>query len=76
MGLVPLDEGVFQHQGLKLTLGDDDVEVRHLFHHGRHLGQVFPVEIAADPVFQLLGLAHVDDLALLVEHDVHARQQR
>ena len=75
VGLVALDEGVFQHQGLKLAAGDDDVEVRHLFHHGGHLGQMLPVEIAADPVFQLLGFAHVDDLAPGVQHDVDPGQQ-
>ena len=76
MGLVPLDEGVFQHKGLKLTPGDNDVEVAHLIHHGGHLGQVIPVKIAADTVFQFFGLADIDNLAVLVQHDVHAGQQR
>ena len=75
VGLMALDEGVFQHQGLKLAVGDDDVEVRHLFHHGCHLGQMLPVEIAADPVFELFGLAHIDDLAPGVQHDIDPRQQ-
>ena len=74
--LVALDERVFQHQRLELARRDDDVEVRNLFHHGRHLGQVLPVEIAADPVFQFFGLADVDDLAVRVQHDIHAGQQR
>ena len=75
MGLVLLDEGVFQHQRLKLAAGDDDVEVRHLLHHGGHLGQMLPVEIAADPVLELLGLAHIDDLIVLVQHDIDPGQQ-
>ena len=76
MGLVALDEGVFQNQGFKLAPGDDDVEIAHLVHHGGDLGQMLPVEIACDAVFELFGFAHIDDLPLLVEHDVHARQQR
>ena len=76
VGLVPLDEGVFEHEGLKLAPRDDDVEVPHLVHHGGDLRQVLAVEIARDAVFELLGLADVDDLIVLVKHDVHARQQR
>ena len=76
MGLVALDGGVFQHQGLKLAARDDDVEVAHLVHHGCDLWQVLAVEVARDAVFELFGLADVDDLIVLVEHDVHARQQR
>ena len=75
MGLMPLDQGVFQHQGLKLAGGHDDVKVRHLVHHGLYLGQMLPVEIAADPVFQLLGLANVYHFALFIQHDIHPRQQ-
>ena len=33
-------------------------------------------EVADDAVFQPLGLADVDDLALFVEHDIHARKLR
>ena len=77
-GLVALDEGVLQHQGLKLAVGDDDVKMVDLGHHGPGLlrvgGQVG--KILAHPVFQGLGLAHVDDLALGVLHDVYARLER
>ena len=75
VGPVPLDEGVFQHQSLKLTPRHDHVEVRHLFHHGGHLGRMLPVKIAADPVFELFGLAHIDDLAPGVQHDIDPGQQ-
>ena len=74
--LVLLYERVFQHQRLKLAARDNDIEVMHLLHHGLDLRQMFPVEIAADAVLQLLRLADVYDLSVLVEHDVHARQQR
>ena len=76
MGLVALDEGVFQHEGLKLAARDNDIEVAHLVHHGGDLGQVLAVEVARDAVFELFGLSDVNDLVVLVEHDVHARQQR
>ena len=76
MGLVALDEGVFQHQRFKLAARDDDVKIRHLLHHGRHLGQMLAVEIAGDAVFELFGLADIDDLIVFIEHDVHAGQQR
>ena len=77
MGHVLLDEGVFQHQGLKLTAHDDGVEVVDLAHHGVGLPVVAPpgLEVLAHPVFQLLGLAHVDNRALLVVHQVHPRRQ-
>ena len=77
-GLVPLDEGALQHQGLELAVGDDDVEVVDLAHHGPGLlgvgGQVG--EVLGDPVLQGLGLAHIDDLVFGVLHDVDARLQR
>ena len=72
---MPLDEGIFQDQGLKLAVGNDDVKVVDLGHHGPGLfgvgGQIG--KILAHPVFQGLGLAHIDDLALGVLHDVYAR---
>ena len=77
-GLVPLDEGILQHQGLKLRVGHDDVKVVDLAHHGTGLfrvgGQVS--KILAHPVFQRLGLAHIDDRIFGVLHDIHARLQR
>ena len=74
--LVLLYERIFQHQRLELAARDNDVEVMHLLHHGLDLRQMLPVEIAADAVLQLLRLTDVYDLSVLVEHDVHARQQR
>ena len=74
--LVALYERVFQHQRLEFALDYDDVEVVHLGHHGRDLGQVFAAEIACHAVFERLGLAHVYDLAADVLHYIHAGQQR
>ena len=75
-GFVQLDERVFEHERLKLGLHDDDIEIRNVRDHGRHLRQVLAAKIARDAVFERFRLADVDDLAVLVEHDVHARQQR
>ena len=77
MGLMALDKGVFQYQRLKLRPYHNGVEVVHRGHHGPGLLVVSPpgLEILAHPVFQLFGLAHVDDLARLVHHDVYARLQ-
>ena len=75
-GFVQLDERVFEHERLKLGLHDNDIEIRNVRDHGRHLRQVLAAKIARDAVFERFRLADVDDLAVLVEHDVHARQQR
>ena len=71
-GFMALDEGVFQHQGLKLRVGHDGIEVVDLGHHGPGLFRVagLVVEVLADPVFQGLGLAHIDDRPLFVHHQV------
>ena len=74
-GLVPLDEGALQHQGLELAVGDDDVEVVDLADHGPGLFRVGSgvLKILGHPVFQGLGLAHIDYGVLGVLHDINAR---
>lgn len=74
-GFVQLDERVFEHERFELGLHDDDIEIRNVRNHGRHLRQVLAAKIARDAVFERFRLADIDDLAVLVEHDVHARQQ-
>ena len=76
MRLVELDEGVFQHEGFKLARHDDDIERRDVLDHGGDLWQVLAAKIARDAVFERLGLADIDDLARLVEHEIHARLLR
>jgi hypothetical protein len=73
---VQLDERVFEHERLEFGLHDNDIEIRNVRDHGRHLRQVLTAKIARDAVFERFRLADVDDLAVLVKHDVHARQQR
>ena len=78
MGLVALDQGALQHQGLKLRLDHNHVKVVDLGHHSPGLFVVAGgvLKILAHPVFQRLGLSHIDDPTLGVLHDVHARLQR
>ena len=73
---VALDQRVFQHERFEFAVSDDHVEIAHLVDHRRHLRQMLAAEVADDAVFQPLGLADVDDLALFVEHDIHARKLR
>ena len=75
MRSVALNKGVFKDQRLKLRGGHDNIKIGHLLCHGSHLGMMLAVEIAADAVFELFGLAHIDDLAMLVQHQVDPRQQ-
>ena len=77
-GLMALDEGALQHQGLKLGLHHDHVKVVDLSHHGPCLFVVtaLVLKVLADPVLQSLGLAHIDHFAGGVLHDIHPRLQR
>ena len=74
LGSVELDETAFQHQSLKFAAGDDVVKVVDMGHHLPDffgVGGIFP-EVADYPVLQSLGLSHIDDLPLLVLHQVNA----
>ena len=75
LGLVFLDHRVFEHERLKLRLGHDNIKVPDLGDHADGLGAVPGIgrKILGVPVFQRLGLAHVDDLPRPVLHDIHAR---
>ena len=77
-GHVALDERVFQDQGLELRGDENGVEMVHLGHHGPGLFVVGGgvLEILADAVFQLFGLAHIDHLTGFVHHQIDPRGQR
>ena len=68
-----LDEVALQQQGLALGAGDRDLDVGDLSHHGLEAHVQRPGEIAPDPAAQVLGLAHVQDLALGILHPVDPR---
>ena len=74
-GHVALDERVLQDQGLELRGHENGIEMIHLGHHGPGLfivgGSI--LEILADAVFQLFGLAHINHLAGFVHHQIDPR---
>ena len=76
MRLVPFDQGVFKNQRFKLTAGNDHVEIRNFLNHGGDLGEMIPMEVARDAVFQFFRLADVDYFRMFVQHNVNARQKR
>ena len=75
LGAVQLDQAAFQHQRLKLAVGHNIIKILYHFHHTVDLRQVplHPSEVGGHPVFQLFGLAHIDDLAPPVPHQVNPR---
>ncbi|MPM28966.1 hypothetical protein SDC9_75504 [bioreactor metagenome] len=74
---VPLDEGVFQHQRFPLAGDKDRVKPVHLGDHfpGLHRVGRAVLKILADAVFQFFRLAHVNDLAGFVHHQIDAGLQ-
>ena len=76
--LVLLDEGVFEDEGFFLGVGDQEVDV----HHRGQAEADMKARVAAlrvvlsHPAAQVLGLADIDDLAVGVLHQIHARRAR
>ena len=72
-GLVLLDEIVLEDQRLGLGVGDGDLDIGDLAHQGAGLDAVdVSPKIGSEPLFQILGLAHVDHGATAVIHAVNA----
>ena len=76
--LIALNKRVFQQQGVKLGLGVNGLKIVNVFDQPPRLGRVRGQigKILADAVFQHLGLADVNDLTVLVAHQVHAGHKR
>jgi len=69
-GLPLLDQIILKDQGFVFTLGMNGF---YLFHPGHQKGGLplfFSGEIGINPVFQILGLPHIDNLLPLVFHDI------
>ena len=70
---IALDEGAFQHQRLKFTGRNNHIKMMDFAYH--HLcfwgvgGGI--LKILADPVFQLFGLADIDNLVGFIPHNIH-----
>ena len=71
---MPLDERALEHQRLKFRARDDGVEMVNLGDHPARLRRVRRriLKILADAVFELFGLADIDDCAGLILHEVDA----
>ena len=76
LGHIPLDQGAFQHQSLKFRGGYDHIKVVDFAHHHSGLWGVGGgvLKILAHPVFQLLGLADINNLVGLIAHDIDPRR--
>ena len=71
--LVLLDEVVLEDQRFLLVAGHQGLDVLHLAHEEGHVrAAVAAPQVGAHPRAQLLGLAHVNDLAAAVPHQVDA----
>ena len=75
--LVQLDQVALQTQGFQIGIAQEDVKIRNVGDHGRNLGGVVGIpEVGAHPVLQIDRLAHVNNGALAVLHQVAARTFR
>ena len=74
---VQFDQVAFKDQRFQVGFAQQDVEIADMRDHRFHLGRVGRLpEIAPDPVLQVHGLAHIDDLARVVLHQVTAGRVR
>ena len=68
-----LDQVAFQAQSFQVGVAQQHVEIGDMGNHCRYLGGVSGIaEVGADAVFQVDGLADVDDGTLRVLHQVAA----
>ena len=76
LGLVFFDQGVFQQQGVQLGVGENGLKMVDIGHHPPGLQGVRSQigKILAHPVAERLGLAHIDDCAVAVVHEINAGQ--
>ena len=71
--LVLLDQVVLEDQGLGLGVSDGDLDIGDLAHQGAGLDVVdVGAKVGGKPLFQILGLAHIDHGATAVIHTVDA----
>ena len=75
-----LDQVGLKGQCLRLTVGDEELDLADLAHHqgdARGMAMAAPaLEVAADPVAQHLGLPDVEDSILRIAHQIAARLGR
>ena len=73
VGTVLLDEVAFQNQSLHLGARHDGLEICNMGNHCPNLGSMVlaTLEILPHPVLQHHSLAHIDDSALLILHEIN-----
>ena len=71
IGFMKLDQVAFQDQRFQVGLAQQDVKIIDMGNHRCHFGRMGCItEIAPHPVFQVDRLAHIDNLACRVLHQV------
>ena len=70
--LVLVNEIAFKSQSIKFGHSNEIVKVIHIVDHGLHLARLWRItKILADTVFQIFGLANVNNLTFFVTHYIH-----
>ena len=76
-GLEPLDKVCLEQEGLGLRMRGDDLHRRRFVHHAAQaLGLPGELRVAINALFEALGLADVERLALFIEHAIDAGRER
>ena len=73
-----LYKAAFEHEGFKLAVGENDIEIIDIFDHFAHLYGVVMLgaEILADAVFECLRFADIYYLRAAVFHQIDPGSQR
>jgi hypothetical protein len=77
-GMACLDEVIFEYEGLLFCVGDDGIDVRNLFQHGKSLHiHPFPLlEIGAYPMFDVPRLPDIENRPFFVFKQIDTRVRR
>ena len=73
-GLMLLDQVALQNEGLDFVIGDDRLQIRHLFHQSPDLDGVFCawLKVGANPMPEGNRFPHIDDPPVLVLEKIYA----
>ena len=74
LGRVLLDEVVLGDESVHLARADDIAKIGDVGEHRHHLRRLVAglIKILLQPRFEALGFADVDDLSVLVQHQINA----
>jgi hypothetical protein len=72
------DKGILKYKRFFFSRGKKDIKTFGAMHHEGGLGGQVPgrTEIGQNPLFQILGLSHIDDLFVLIFEDIDSRSLR